>query len=412
MKRTVLSLLFFVAASLLVGVSLVLAQNSAAKATPPGYYRVVPLHGATKEEVMRGAAAATSIPLFSYAVTASRDGNSHSGVMVGRSPFFHGARTTNIKAVIIPVVFKLPDAANNSNTDVFDPTVADPTCSPNGKPLGLVQNSPIFQTFDYTMPAGGIDVGTGQYLDEFQRANFFSSVMVTGDRFHTVLSPVTTAPTQTVTITSTNNGQGWTPDQFAPPVPCTALGVVDSGFWDPSLNGVNSPGEAQTIISKLTAANVIGPTTLPIFLFYNVVLATGTSPFVQGDCCILGYHGSQGSPVQTYSIANYETTGLFSPGEDISAMSHEIGEWMDDPLGDNIVPVWGHIGQQGGCQDNLEVGDPLSGTQFTSVTLGGMTYHPQELAFFSWFYGAPSIGAESDFSNNGTFMSDAGALCM
>jgi hypothetical protein len=125
----------------------------------------------------------------------------------------------------------------------------------------------------------------------------------------------------------------------------------------------------------------------------------------------LGYHGSQGSPVQTFSVSDYESTGLFAPGEDISALSHEIGEWMDDPLGNNGVPAWGHIGQQSGTQCNLEVGDPLSGTQFPSVSLGGMTYHPQELAMFSWFMGAPSIAtATDDFSNNDTFTTDAGTV--
>ena len=92
-------------------------------------------------------------------------------------------------------------------------------------------------------------------------------------------------------------------------------------------------------------------------------------------------------------------------------MSHEIGEWMDDPLANNGVPAWGHIGQQPNTQCNLEVGDPLSdGHEFPSVVLGGMTYHPQELAMFSWFMGTPSLGVDGDFSNNATFTNDAGAV--
>jgi hypothetical protein len=57
---------------------------------------------------------------------------------------------------------------------------------------------------------------------------------------------------------------------------------------------------------------------------------------------------------------------------------------MDDPLVNNATPAWGNIGQVTGCQSNLEVGDPLTGTAFTA-TLNGFTYHPQELVFFSWF---------------------------
>jgi len=34
----------------------------------------------------------------------------------------------------------------------------------------------------------------------------------------------------------------------------------------------------------------------------------------------------------------------------------------------------------------------------------------QELAFFSWFMGGPSIGLDSDFSNNDAFTSDAGTV--
>jgi hypothetical protein len=85
---------------------------------------------------------------------------------------------------------------------------------------------------------------------------------------------------------------------------------------------------------------------------------------------------------------------------------------MDDPLGDNPTPAWGHVGQVGGCQNNLEVGDPLTGTQIPPVTMpNGFTYHLQELAFFSWFYGAPSMAVNNWFSDNNTFTTDAGPPC-
>jgi hypothetical protein len=93
-------------------------------------------------------------------------------------------------------------------------------------------------------------------------------------------------------------------------------------------------------------------------------------------------------------------------------MAHEVGEWMDDPLGSNPVPLFGHIGQVSGCQGNLEVGDALSGTIVPPVLLNSMNYDLQELVFFSWFYGSPSIAVDNTFSNNGTFSSDAGPTCM
>jgi hypothetical protein len=88
-------------------------------------------------------------------------------------------------------------------------------------------------------------------------------------------------------------------------------------------------------------------------------------------------------------------------------------EWVNDPSGNNLVPEWGNIGQVGGCvvtgnthtagQDNLEVGDPLSGHLNPSISMpNGKTYHPQEQAFFSWFLGT-TAGAGGKYSSNGTF---------
>src|SRR5205807_9210043 len=128
------------------------------------------------------------------------------------------------------------------------------------------------------------------------------------------------------------------------------------------------------------------------------------------NCCYLGYHSAFNTPsgIQTYAVSIYDNTRAFGSGNsDISALSHEVGEWMDDPYVNNPTPSWGNIGQVSGCQGNLEVGDPLSGTLFPAVTMGSnhYTYHLQELAFFSWFYNSqtdPSIGAGGKFSNKGT----------
>ena len=82
-------------------------------------------------------------------------------------------------------------------------------------------------------------------------------------------------------------------------------------------------------------------------------------------------------------------------------MTHEVAEWMDDPFVNNPTNPWGHIGQVSGCQNNLENGDPLTGTTINK-TLGTFTYHVQELAFFSWFYHqTPSLGVGGKYSNKG-----------
>ena len=69
---------------------------------------------------------------------------------------------------------------------------------------------------------------------------------------------------------------------------------------------------------------------------------------------------------------------------------------MNDPTGANPTPPWG-----AGCQNNLEVGDPLAGVLYPAITLNGYTYHPQELAMIPWFY---HLGTGLGWtSTNGTF---------
>ena len=138
-------------------------------------------------------------------------------------------------------------------------------------------------------------------------------------------------------------------------------------------------------------------------------------------CCTLGYHGATGfpTPTQTYSPLDFESSGFFASSSgpllgfyDTAVASHEVGEWMNDPFGINPTPLWGHIGQPPGCQGNLEVGDPLTLTEAPRIVMSnGFTYHLQELAFFRWFFGAPSISVNGWYSNNGTFLTDVGPPC-
>ena len=61
-----------------------------------------------------------------------------------------------------------------------------------------------------------------------------------------------------------------------------------------------------------------------------------------------------------------------------------MDERPDDIKPDGEIPVR----CMGFCQANLEVGDPLTGTNIAPITMPkGFTYHLQELAFVSWFFG-------------------------
>ncbi len=344
----------------------------------------------------------STVPLWKYTTTASRNnGKTYNGTMVGRSPFFHGARTTNVNTILVPVTVTIVDRQKNKTT--FDPNQTDSACLPNGtlSPVALVQQSPILTSTNFDM--NGVTEEDSQYVDAFQRANFFNEISQTGNRYHTKLNLLKTVP---ISITvSAPSGLVLDTSPFGG---CEPIAIVN-------VNAIQKVAE-KTLIPKLKSQGV-GPTNFPIFLFYNVVMNDGppTDP-PNKNCCILGFHSGIGSASkpQLYSVADYDSTGIFiSDGSpttlDTQVLSHEIAELYDDPLVSNPTPSWGNVGQVTGCQANLEVGDPLSGTAFPSVTMtNGVTYDLQELAFFSWFFGGPSIGAGSIFSNHGTFVSDAG----
>ena len=270
--------------------------------------------------------------------------------MVGTDPGA-GSMTSNIPMVIIPLKFHFADGTNLSATQTV--------CGDIKNTKYRVKNSPLIKKVPFS--PGGTNVGTTQYIDAFQRANFWSQVSTVSPNYHVLFSPISTKPVQTINVGthgSTVSG------------PCARIGEVDINFFD-------------TIAMNLLTTLNIPANTLPLFLDYNTF-------WTSGGCCILGYHSTNNAGTQAYAVAAYSDPGVFSvPIQDIHALSHELGEWMDDPLIPqvNFVPPWGHVGQVGGCQNNLEVGDPVTGKAFT-ITTGGtapFTYHPEDLVFFPWF---------------------------
>jgi hypothetical protein len=330
--------------------------------------------------------------MWQYSLTSPIDGNNYSGVMVGRSPFFHGARTTSVNTIIVPIRFVMP------NGQVFDPTVVDQTCSPQGSAVVLTQQSPIVQPTSFTM--GGTNVGPAQYIDAFQRANFWDEVSPTGDRYHTTLN-TSTLSAVTVNVPA-NSGITCSTKPYGG---CGTIAFVDNSWFDPYL---------QNTVFPALASQGVNPASFPIALSYNVWQVDNSSEL---QCMppngFFSYHYGYGNPVQTYAVVAYDTTGILQGTGNVSVLSHEVGEWMDDPFGTNPTPAWGNVGQVSGCQANLEVGDPLTGTEVPPVKMpNGYSYQLQELAFFSWFFRqSPSIGVNGWYSDNDTFTSDAGPIC-
>jgi len=334
--------------------------------------------------------------------------------MVGRNPF-RDPGPSNIPTEVIPLIIKTQTIGASLNTttgiitttpgtNTLDPTQPDNVClsAPNNVPTQLVSGSPIFTPAPFRF--GGTFIGNTQYSDAFQRGNFWNVLGEDRNNYHVRLRPVHFLQPIVLNVPAVYGLAITNPLFFGPPAFCAPLGIVDIGWFDNYLNG--------TVIPAL-ASQGVGPSNFPIFLVYNVVWAEPVTNL--NTCCIGGYHSITGFPQlnQTYSPADFDTTAVFGYPLNTEILAHEVDEWMDDPMTINPTPLWGNTGQvQGACQGNLEVGDPLTGTDVPDVTMpNGYTYHLQELAFFSWFFGAPSISVNGWFSNNNTFKTDAGPPC-
>jgi len=282
------------------------------------------------------------------------NGHNYPYVMVGKDP--STGQGTIIATYIIPVKIVL------STGQTFDPFSGGPT-----GPLGRTLLSPIFDTTT-TYTQGGVNVGTTQYVDAFQRGNFWSTVQ-NQPGYHVLLGGATThvsvLPELTLNVPA---GSGHIGSPFGHQV-----AEVDINYFDAQIS------------NYMTQHNIIQPSNFPIFETANTYLT-------QGGCCIGGYHSANGQ--QTYSHFTYITyPGDFA--QDVSALSHEVSEWVDDPLtnGGNGTPC-----------GILEVGDPLETTRNYGsypYMLHGFTYNLQDEVFIGYF-GAPlntSVNSWYSFQN-------------
>ena len=392
MKRTCLCLLVVFALALAA-----FAQKAHSQLKP--MFTVMPMRGNTPAQALAESQQGQTIPMWTYQTTTTVDSQVYTGMMMGNTPGAPGSNAiTTIPTYIIPLIVTMPDGT------VLDPTQPDPNCLGNNVPLTVMENSPLFQNsgpYRYGNPA--VNLGTTQYHDAMQRAEFWKIVGASfqGSTWHTLWGVHVTTP-QTVQVPS-NDGVTYNAGQNGG---CGMLGVVYINWLDSYVT--------NTLIPSL-ASQGVGPTGFVMVYMYNVV--EGLAFPLLNNCCVLGYHGAYGSPMQVYSPGEFDSTQLFgAAAQDISVETHEMGEAMNDPTTNNLVPAWGNIGQVQGCQNNLEVGDPLTGTLNPPIILNGFTYHPQELAMYSWFLRPgvmmqPIAGLTGDtgvptwYSTNGTFTS-------
>lgn len=282
-------------------------------------------------------------------------GSTYNDTFVGNAP--SGAASTT-PSFIIPIKLVV-------SGQTFSPS----TLQSNGKSAkSNAVASPIFKT-NVHFVEGGAQLGKTQYIDAFQRESFWPTVLG-NPNYHVLLGKPTVLPTVTISVPAAN---GSVETVFG-----VTVALVDIDYID---------GQFQTILAnnpQITAASI------PVFETYNTYLTQLSS------CCIGGYHTANGS--QTYMQFSYiGAPGAFA--QDVSALSHEMGEWVDDPFVQNNSPC-----------GIYETGDPLeneSNYGDYAYVVGTMTYNLQDLAQPPYF-GAPS---GTTLNDRATFQGTALSVC-
>jgi len=290
-------------------------------------------------------------------------GNTVNFTQIGGNPATTNT-TSTMKIMIIPI--KMIYGSTNGNM-TFDPVKVKLANNKNRSVVKAVLDSPLFKADNDFAPQGTsctpncVDLGKTQYEDAFQRGTWWGNAVGTNTSYHVLYAP-TVLKEQSITVTA---GEGNVENN---PFGTGKVGLMNINNFDSAL---------QTFMSTLK----ITPDTLPLFVTYDIYLTSG-------GCCIGGYHSANGGQPngQTYSYATYvDSVGAFS--QDVSALTHELGEWMDDPFADNFV----------NCQDNglMEVGDPLERLANYGAfpyKSKGFTYNLQSLVYMPYF-GAPVTDA-------------------
>jgi hypothetical protein len=307
--------------------------------------------GVDKATADRVQAQGRSFPTLSSSFSIA--GATYPFTMVGYPP--RSGLSASINTVIIPLRMNFVFfGANSDVSHSFDPAPA----------VANIIGSPLYQP-------GRFPNGTGQFVDQMQRAAFWNQ-MDPNHNWHLRMDQPKVARTIDIEVT-----------------PQTGTLFADSSgnlFGDVLFDFLDS--QAQTILQFLE----LGADTLPIFVTDNVTNQA------------LGYHtaytvqdGEEGTRIQTFIFTSWLDPALVPPiFADVSTFNHELAEWVNDPFGNNTVPLWNYpppTDPQAICALNpfLEVGDPQgNGPTYTDfpaivVPVGGVAYHLQQLVLWQWF---------------------------
>jgi hypothetical protein len=312
-----------------------------------------------------------SIPTWSSSYVDGLTGQSFDYTMVGRSPMA-GSSNTVVSTVIVPVDLRFDGGGmlkGSSRTQ-------------------LVLGSPIFQPARFDGPSYTTQYGNAMQKDMFWKTGGSNPAYNVTLQNSGVMAPVTLDVPKSKGHDLIGQRTGI---HFA---------LADYAWLS---------GKLKDSIKDL------GPSIVPIFIVDNTFLWVDTP----AQCCIVGFHGALGKnkQISTYMFASYSDAGLFDPlpgqpqsyESDIHALSHEVSEWYADPfLTNSVVPWSSPLAPQYGCTSVLETGDPVFGYGWNVPMPNGVTYHPQDEAFFSWFaHESPSRGLAGRYTYLNTFTSPA-----
>jgi hypothetical protein len=295
---------------------------------------------------------ASEPPTFTGSFTFN--GQSFPFTMVGSDPAL-GSKTSHVKTILIPVSTHFPD----QNITLFNKSDAD-----------QLVDSPIFSQKD-------VVVGDKtQFTDAFQRNQFHNFVSTVSPNYHVLLNQPDIRHTLTLNLPFNTSNE--VADQVLNVRNTNVqIGIVDINFFAPWI-------ENQVLAMHLPSD------TLPVFQFHDIFLNFGSIDPKNLQCCVLGFHDSftpatRPNEIHTFIYESFTTAGVFQGVSDVSVMSHEASEWVNDPFGNNPTPNWLNAG--GGCQNNLETGDFLEGMPGASFTIDGFTFQDETNLY--WFARTP-----------------------
>ncbi len=206
--------------------------------------------------------------------------------------------------------------------------------------------------------------GRGLFSDVYMRTQFWTALQGGRKAWHVLLEPPARQPVLALTVPASKGGHVRTKTG-------ATVYLVDVGWFD---------SQVQARVDQAAAA------WLTQFLGGDVVLCGRYDPADLGSCGIGGYHSgaTAADGAHTYVYASFLSPKIFgttSGFHGLAPLSHEVAEWLTNPLLTNLTPAWHEpSAPQYSCGTALEVGDPLVG-RVLAVT--GSVY--QDEAYLPYF---------------------------